>query len=195
MSVMRLGDGSLMVHNAIALGEAEMKELEEFGRVAYIVVPNGFHRQDARIWKDRFPQAKVVCPAGSKKKVSSIVPVDLDYEDAPSDESVKLHYFDGMKEGEGYAEVRSADGVTLVINDVVCNMPKKGGMIGFLMGPTGQPSVPRFTRWFTVKKRGALGEHVERLAAIPDLKRVILSHGENLLADAPAALRVARATA
>jgi hypothetical protein len=195
MSVMRLRDGALMVHNAIALDEAEMQELDEFGRVAYIVVPNAFHRQDARIWKDRYPAAKVICPAGSKKKVASVVPVDLDYKDAPGDDSVRLHYFEGMKEREGYAEVKSADGTTLVINDAVCNMPKMKGMMGMLMAPTGQPSVPRVTRWFLVKASGALGEHLDRLAAIPDLKRAILSHGDNLTADPAAALRTARATA
>lgn len=195
MSVMRMGDGSLIIHNAIALGAAEMQELEAFGRVAYLVVPNGFHRQDARIWKDRYPAAKVICPAGSRKKVAAIVPVDLDYKDAPGDEQVRLHYFDGMKEREGYAEVKSAEGTTLVINDVVCNMPKMKGVMGYFMGPTGQPSVPRFTRWFMVKSRGPLGEHVERLAAIPDLKRVILSHGANLSAEPAASLTAARATA
>jgi hypothetical protein len=195
MSVMRLGDGSLMVHNAIALEEAAMQELEAFGRVAYIVVPNGFHRQDARIWKDRYPSAKVVCPSGSKKKVSAIVPVDLDYKDAPGDEGVRLHYFDGCKEREGYAEVKSADGATLVVNDMICNLPKTGGPMGFLLGPTGQPSVPRFTRWFVVKQRGPLAEHVDRLAATPGLRRVILSHGENLMTDPRASLERARATA
>ncbi len=195
MSVLRLGDGSLMIHNAVALEEPAMQELEAFGRVAYLVVPNGFHRQDARIWKDRYPSAKVICPSGSRKKVSAIVPVDLDYKDAPGDENVRLRYFDGCKEREGYAEVKSADGVTLVVNDLICNMPKTGGVMGFFMGPTGQPSVPRFTRWFVVKERGPLGEHVDRLAATPGLRRVILSHGENLLVDPAASLRIARATA
>jgi hypothetical protein len=195
MSVLRLGDGSLLVHNAIALEEPAMQELEAFGRVAYLVVPNGFHRQDARIWKDRYPSAKVICPSGSRKKVSEVVPVDLDYKDAPGDENVKLRYFDGCNEREGYAEVKSADGVTLVVNDVICNRPKLGGVMGFFLGPTGQPSVPRFTRWFVVKERALLGEHVDRLAAIPGLRRVILSHGENLIADPAANLRTARATA
>jgi hypothetical protein len=195
MCVARLGDGSLLVHNAIALEEPAMQELEAFGRVAYIVVPNGFHRQDARIWKDRYPSAKVIAPTGSRKKVSQVVPVDLDYKDAPGDGSVRLQYFDGCKEREGYVEVKSSDGTTLVVNDLICNMPKTGGVMGFFMGPTGQPSVPRFTRWFVVQKRGPLGDHVERLAATPGLRRVILSHGANLTADPRAELATARATA
>jgi hypothetical protein len=172
-----------------------MQELEAFGRPAYIVVPGSFHRQDARIWKDRYPSAKVVTPRGAAKKVGAIVPVDLTYAEAPSDESVKLTHFEGCKEREGVVEVHSADGTTLVVNDVVCNFPKTGGLIGFFMGPTGQPSVPRFTRWFVAAGGGALGEHLGRLAQTPSLKRLIVSHGKNVDADPTAALETARATA
>ena len=194
MSVARLADGSLMMHNVIALEEPAMQELEAFGKPSYIVVPGAFHRQDARIWKDRYPSAKVIAPLGARKKVAAIVPVDLDYKDAPGDATVKLAYFDGTKEKEGYVEVRSADGTTLVINDVICNLPKTGGLIGFFLGPTGQASVPRFSRWFVAKDTGALGEHIERLSGTANLRRVVLSHGDNLVDKPAEALKVARAT-
>jgi hypothetical protein len=195
MSVVRMRDGSLLFHNAIALDEPSMQELEAFGKPAYIVVPGAFHRQDARIWKDRYPSAKVVAPRGAAKRVGSIVPVELSYAEAPGDDSVKLSHFEGVKEREGYVEVRSADGTTLVINDIVCNLPKSGGLLGYFMAPTGQPSVPRVTRWMITKSRGALGEHLGRLAQTPGLERLILSHGDNVEGDAPAALNTARATA
>jgi hypothetical protein len=195
MSVIRLRDGSLLFHNAIALEESAMQELEAFGRPAYIVVPGAFHRQDARIWKDRYPAAKVVAPAGAKKKVDQVTKMDLDYRDAPGDDTVKLSYFDGCKEKEGYVEVRSEAGTTLVINDVVFNLPKMGGVLGYLFSPTGQASVPRITRWLVVKERSAVGEHLERLATISDLRRVVLAHGRDLEQDPARELRVARATA
>ncbi len=195
MSVIRLRDGSLLFHNAIALKEEAMQELEAFGRPAYIVVPGAFHRQDARIWKDRYPNAKVVAPAGAKKRVDRIAKVELDYRDAPGDDTVKLTYFDGCKEKEGYVEVRSESGTTLVINDVVFNLPKTGGLLGFVFGPTGQASVPRISRWMVVKERSAVGEHLERLANIPDLRRIVVSHGDNIVDRPNEALRVARATA
>ncbi len=194
MTLVRLRDGSLVVHNAVALSEPEMKELEAFGTPAYIVVPGAHHRQDARIWKDRYPAAKVIAPAGVKKRVAQAVPVELDYRDAPQDDAVKFAYFDGCKQKEGYIELRDTEGTTLVVNDIVFNLPKFGGPMGFILAPTGQPSLPRAIRWLTVSDRPALREHVERLAAIPDLKRVVLSHGKNLESDPGAELRVARAT-
>jgi hypothetical protein len=195
MSVIRMRDGSLLFHNAIALKEDAMQELEAFGKPAYIVVPGAFHRQDARIWKDRYPSAKVVAPAGAKKKVDAVAKVELDYRDAPRDDTVKLEYFDGCKEKEGYVEVHSETGTTLVINDVVCNLPKVGGLLGFFMAPTGQASVPRISRWMIVKERSAVGEHLDRLAGIPDLRRLVLSHGDNIVQNPNEALRLARATA
>jgi hypothetical protein len=195
MSVVRMRDGALCFHNAIALEAKAMQELEAFGKPSFIVVPGAFHRQDARIWKDRYPGAKVVAPAGAKKKVDAVAKVELDYRDAPSDDTVKFTYFDGCKEKEGYLEVHSESGTTLVVNDVVFNLPKMGGLRGFAFGPTGQPSVPRISRWMVVKERNAVGEHLERLAGIPDLRRVVLSHGENLVENPNEALRVARATA
>jgi len=195
MSVIRMRDGALLFHNAIALEEPCMQELEAFGRPAYVVVPGAFHRQDARIWKDRYPAAKVVSPRGATKRVASVVPVDLSYAEMPADDSVKVAHFDGVKEREGYVEVRSAEGTTLIINDIVCNLPKSGGLLGFFMAPTGQPSVPRITRWLITKERSALGEHVATLAKIPGLRRLILSHGDNIERDAAGALATARATA
>ncbi|HEV8550219.1 MAG TPA: hypothetical protein VGQ57_14345 [Polyangiaceae bacterium] len=194
MSVVRMNDGSLFVHNAIALEEPAMQELEAFGRPSFIVVPGGFHRQDARIWKDRYPSAKVVAPRGAAKKVASVVPVDLSYAEAPSDDAVKLSHFEGCKEREGVVEVKSADGTTLIINDIVCNLPQSGGLLGFFMAPTGQASVPRITRWIVASGKG-LGEHLDRLAKTPRLKRLILSHGDNIAADPTGALRNACATA
>jgi hypothetical protein len=195
MSVVRMRDGSLFVHNAVALEEPAMQELEAFGRPAFIVVPGAFHRQDARIWKDRYPSAKVVSPRGATKSVSKIVPVELSYAEAPGDDSVKLAHFDGVKEREGYVEVHSADGTTLIVNDVMCNLPKSGGFLGFFMAPTGQPSVPRVTRWLIANRRGALGEDIERLSKIPDLRRLVFSHGDNIEVNVAGALQTARATA
>lgn len=195
MTVIKARDGSVFIHNAIALEEPAMQELEAFGRPSFIIVPNGFHRQDARIWKDRYPSAKVMAPRGSAKRVSKIVPVDLTYAEAPSDDSVKISHFDGVKEREGVLEVRSSEGTTLIINDVICNLPKMSGLAGFFLGPTGQVSVPRFTRWFVKSGGGALGEHLGRLAATPNLKRLIFAHGDNIEAQPSAALETARATA
>jgi hypothetical protein len=179
MTIARLKDGRLMIHNAIALEEPLMQEIERFGTPAVIVVPNGFHRQDAKIYKDRYPKAAVHAPAAARKKVEQVVPVDGDYEQAPKDDSVRLVHLDGCKAAEGILEVKSQDGTSVVFNDAICNIPKRTGFFGFLLAPTGQPSVPRISRWLIVKDKPACSAHMMRLAT-PDLKRIVVSHGRRI---------------
>src|SRR5262249_5061924 len=67
MTIAKKSNGDLVIHNAIALEEDLMKEIEAFGRPAVLVVPNGFHRLDAKVMKARYPDLKVYCPAGARK--------------------------------------------------------------------------------------------------------------------------------
>ncbi|HTR53105.1 MAG TPA: hypothetical protein VMJ10_20560 [Kofleriaceae bacterium] len=180
MTLVKLASGGLLVHNAIALEEDQMKEIEAFGTPKILVVPNGFHRLDAKVFKERYPGVRVLCPAGARKKVAQVVAVDGSYDDAPSDANVRLFHLDGAKQHEGVVEVKSASGTTLVFNDVINNLPKLKGMMGVMLAPTGRPSVPRIFRWFFVKDKTKFTAMIEGLAAKPDLVRVIVSHGEML---------------
>jgi len=183
MTIARMKDGRLFIHNAIALQEPLMAEIEAFGAPSIIVVPGSFHRQDAKIYKARYPSAAVYAPKAATKKVEQVVPVTGDYGQAPKDDTVQLLYLEGCKGQEGILEVKSAEGKTLVFNDAICNIRKRTGLFGFLLAPTGQPSVPRISRWMLVKDKPAFVKQVEGLAT-PDLRRVILSHGD-MLTDKP----------
>jgi hypothetical protein len=180
MTIVKLASGGLLVHNAIALEEDAMKELEAFGKPEVLIVPNGFHRLDAKVFKQRYPQLRVLCPAGAKKKVAQVVAVDGTFDDGPREDGVRLFHLDGCKQQEGVVEVKSPGGTSYVLNDAVMNMPKFGGVMGFILAPTGRPAVPRVFRLFVVKDKRAFTACVEKLAATPDLKRVIVSHGKML---------------
>lgn len=193
MVVARLGDGRLVVHNAIALEEPLMTEIEAFGTPAFLLVPNGFHRQDAFIFKRRYPDLSVLCPRAAQKRVAQVVAPDGSYDDAPADERVRIFHLRGLKEREGAMLIRSDDGVSVVFNDAVLNMPKLGGIFGFLLSPTGMTSVPRIGRWITVSDAGEFRKHLEELADTPDLRRSFFAHGATLTEGVPEALRAAAA--
>jgi hypothetical protein len=176
MTLVRLGSGGLLVHNGIALEEPQMAEIEAFGKPSVLVVPNGFHRLDAKVFKARYPSIRVVCPAGARKRVAQVVDVDGAYEGAV-DDGVKLVHLEGTRDHEGVLEVQSEGGTTLVFNDAVNNLPKLRGIFGFMLHPTGQPTVPRVFRWFFAKDKPALRAHLERLADTPNLRRIVVSHG------------------
>jgi hypothetical protein len=93
--------------------------------------------------------------------------------------------------------VRGSDGVSVILNDVVMNMDRKRDVLGFLlttlMGSAPGPRVSRLAKLALVKDRSALRAELERLAALPDLARLIVSHEKvvNGRAEASQALRLA----
>lgn len=193
MTIARMGDGRLVVHNAIALEEALMKEIEALGQLAFLVVPNGYHRLDVKIFKDRYPDLKVVCPRAARKKVENVAKVDLTYDELEGDEVVSLRHLAGLAEREGVMIVRHGEGATVVLNDLVFNMPHLSGVAGFifrhLTGSTGGPRISRLARLAIVKDKAAVAEDLRTLADTPGLERIIVSHHEVIDRDPAATLR------
>ena len=198
MAIARRSDGGLVIHNGVALGDAEMAEIDAWGKVAAIIVPNGYHRLDAKVFHDRYPDARVVCPSGARAKVEKLVPVSGTYEDEPADENVQLETLDGTKQGEGAMIVRDASGTSLVLNDAVFNMPHGPGFTGFvirrLAGSSGGPRVSRVMRLLGIKDKRAFRAHLERLADLPALQRIVVSHHLTIDQDPAGTLRAVAAT-
>jgi hypothetical protein len=197
MTIVRRADGSLLLHSPIALAEPQLSELEALGPVAVLIVPNAGHRLDAPAYKQRYPQAVVFCPPGARQPVEEVIRVDGTYRDYADDEVIRFEVLDGVDEAEGAMLVRSKDGLTVVLNDVVMNMDKKKDLLGYLfttvLGSAPGPRVSRLVRLVYVKNQPALRAHLERLAALPDLVRLVVSH-ENV-ADGPEAAAALRQAA
>ena len=188
MMIARLSDGRLVIHNAIALDESEMKEIEAWGSPAFLIVPSGAHRLDAKIFKDRYPSMRVIGPRGAKRKIEEIVKVDSTEADF-GDTNVRYETVAGTADTEGVLVVRSQGGTTLVFNDVLMNMQKLPGFSGFMMGLFGftgpKPKVSPPARLFVVKDKKALRAEFEKRAATPDLTRIEVSHGNAITSIRP----------
>ena len=196
MTVVRLDSGELLIHNAVALGEAAMKEIEAFGTPAYLIAPSQYHRVDTARFKHRYPQLRVYTPRNARSKIEEVVKVDGTYEDLPARDDVRFESPVALGGLEGVMLVRSKDGTTVVLNDAVFNMDKKQDFLGYLittlMGSAPGPRVSRLAKAAIVKDKKGFRADLERFAAMPDLVRVIVAH-EKLAsgADAAAALRTA----
>jgi hypothetical protein len=196
MVVARRKDGGLVVHNAIALDDAGMKDLEALGAPAYLIVPNAGHRLDAPAYKKRFPKARVFAPRGACEAVAKVVDVEGIYEDFPPDDDVRFEMLHGVGDAEGAMIVRSADGVTVVLNDAVFNMDRKRDPLGFLfttiLGSAPGPRVSRLAKLLFIKDKKALRDDLVRFAEHPDLVRLVVAHEKVAKgADAAQALRQA----
>ena len=188
MTIARLQSGALVIFSAIALDDAEMQKIEALGEPSILIVPNPFHRQDAAAWKARYPDIRVVTPAGARAAVEQIVPVD-DCESLLSDETVRFQPVRGTDSSESALVVVSESGTTLVVNDLIGNVRNARGIMKwvlFAMGFAGRaPQVPRAYKARAVKDKGAVAEQFRSWAALPRLNRILVSHGA-IIEDDPA---------
>ena len=186
MSIAKRADGSLAIHNGIALGEAEMVEIEAWGTVSTVIVPNGYHRLDAKVFAERYPEARVLAPSGARKRVDQVVKTHGGYEDFGNDANVELVMLEGTKQREGAMIVRGAS-TGLVFNDAVFNMPHASGFTGFVFrrvtDSTGGPRVSRLFRWLVLADKAPFRAQLEQLAKLPDLRHIVVSHHETITDD------------
>jgi hypothetical protein len=192
MTVARLEDSRLVVFSAIALDEAEMHGLENYGTPTFLIVPNDKHRLDAKIWKDRYPAIQVIAPVGARENVEKVVTVDATHGDF-GDPTVTLVVVPGTAEREFALEVRRADGTTLVVNDIIGNIRDASGFGGWMLRMMGfagkEPHVPLPVKFALVSDKAALARQLRQWAELPELKRVLVSHGTPIEDDPKAALR------
>lgn len=188
MTVVRLSDGRLVIHSAVALHEEAMAQLEAWGTPSFLLVPCAWHRLDAGAFKARYPDMRVLCPSGARKKVEEVVSVDGSYDDFPSTDELSIRHLDGLENREGVLEVLSGARRTLIFNDIVMNNVRGKGLFWFvyaMIGSTGGPRVTRLSRFALVANRKALRADFERLADGWNLTRIIPGHGRPIV-DQPA---------
>jgi len=193
MVIAKRDDGRLVLHGLMALEESAQKQVETLGEPAFLIVPSGYHRMDAARYRDRYPNAKMLCPSGARRAVEKVAKVDGTYEDYPRDGSTELIDIDGLAKREGALVVRSKSGVTVVMNDALFNMPHAPGFTGFLFkyvtSSSAGPRVTRLARLGIIKDKAAYRGALEKLAEMKDLKRVIVAHHLPIEGDVPATLR------
>ena len=181
MTVVVLHDARLVIFNGIALDEKEMRALEAIGEPAFLIVPNDHHRLDARIYKQRYPNIKVVAPEGSREKIEAIVPVDTTAPDF-GDINVRFITVPGTKEHEAALLVRGKHGSTLILNDIVGNMHDVSGFGGWFLKRAGfagdKPQIPRVAKIGMIDDKAALRTQLLQWANDASLARILVSHGD-----------------
>jgi hypothetical protein len=196
MAIVKRADGKLVFHNAIPLKDEDMKAVEAWGEPGYLVVSNGFHRLDIHAFAKRYPKMKVLCPAPHEARVREMVEVNGHFDALPPDPAVEAQVLEGSKIGEATLVVRSGPRTSLLFGDTLMNIPNGPGFGIFVMkllGSVGDLRVTRIGRMLTVGDANALRRHLERLAELPGLSRIVLTHGDDVTSDAAAALRKAAA--
>src|ERR1700752_1952092 len=122
MTVLRLSDGSLLLHSPIALTPERRAAIETLGPVAHLYAPNLYHHLRLGEWAAAFPSARVHAPAGLAKKRPDLR-IDRTHNATPEPALAnvvdELH-IDGFRLEESVLIYRPAR--TLVVADLVHNI-------------------------------------------------------------------------
>jgi hypothetical protein len=180
MTIAKLTRGRLAIFSAIALDEPRMAKLEALGTPAFLIVPSGIHRIDAKPWKDRYPQLQVIAPENACQRISYVV--DVDTTDLQLDDPyVKLSYVPGTAQRELAMTVQTETGRTLVLNDLIFNMPAPKGwrnlpfkLLGFGFG---HPSMPKLVKRKLVANDNEVRDQLNKWAR-EGFERIIVAHGK-----------------
>jgi hypothetical protein len=152
---------------------------------------------DAPFYKERYPALTVVCPESERGKVSKRVPVDGTIDEVLTPLGIECRPIPKHKFGEHVLIAPVDGGKALICNDLLGNGEGRsgGGFGGFVMRVFGVPGggfgVPRIVGWVALRSKAAARAFIEELATVPDLRAVVISHGNPVLSNPAAALKVA----
>lgn len=195
MTVLALAGGGSAIWSAIPLAEPEMQRIEALGPVRFLIVPNQGHRLDLPAWHARYPQAQVIAPPSGRDSVAEAAPVAATG-DIIGDPAIGFGLVKGMKADEFALTVRRSAGTTLIVNDILAYVHHPDGLGAQVMARlfgfgVKRPRTSRLVRRMYVDDGKAVAAQFRAWAALPDLKRIVVSHGEVIEHDPAGALKTA----
>jgi hypothetical protein len=184
MTVLRLADGTVALHSAVKVDDEEKAAIDTLGPVSAIIVPNTGHTLFVAEAASRWPEARLVGPAGVRRRV----PGDR-WSDAPLPGLVE-HAFGGAEKYGEKVYFHEASG-TLVVTDILFYYPQSpGGWTGWYLGWQGV--VGRVGQ--TIICRSLIRDKVAAKRSVAELRaygprRIALAHGGVFEGDVDAALQ------
>ena len=192
MTVIRLADGSLLLHSPVQLDSELRRELDAIGRVRFTVAPNRVHHLYAGEVAKAYPEARLWVGPGLERKRPDLSFVDVLGDDAPAewrDEVAQVFFRGRPYENEVVFFHRASR--TLILCDLAFNFgPRAAAPTRFLMrllrsyGRFGPSKLDPFL----IRDRVAARQSLERILAW-DFDRVVVAHGDVLESGGREALR------
>lgn len=180
MTVVRLQDGSLLIHSPVALTPSLKAKVDAIGPVRHIVAPSLYHHLYAGEWQDAYPGALLHAAVGLAKRRKDLA-IDQElrgetHADWASD--LETVFLDGTLMNETVFFHRPSR--SMIVADLIENfetsdhwLTRMGLKIG---GVHGKPGLNRMLRpIFRHKKRSR--RSIDEMLAW-DFDRIVLAHGD-----------------
>ncbi len=195
MTVIRLGDGGLLLYSPVAMTPARRAAVEALGTVAHLYAPNTFHHSWIGDWAVAFPAARVHAPRDLTRKRRDLR-IDRVHGAAAPEPA-----FAGVVDELGIDGCRLQETVllhaparTLVVADLVHNIgrPAHGWTRTYsrMMGFYDRVALSRAIRWGAFPDRAAARLSLDAVLARP-FDRLIVGHGAPVTAGGRDALAAA----
>jgi hypothetical protein len=191
MTVVRLADGSLLLHSPLRLDAGLRDALDALGPVRFAVAPNRVHHLYAGGVKQHYPDARLWIGPGVEHKRPDLAFEAVLGDEAPAEWRGQLDqvFFAGRPyENEVVFFHRASR--TLILCDLCFyfgpQMPWPTRLVARVLGSYRHFGPSRFDPWL-IRDRAAARESLERILAW-DFDRVILAHGDVLETGGHAAL-------
>lgn len=184
MMVVRLPDGSLLLHSPVRLDPPTRAALDAIGPVRHVLAPSKVHHFFVGDYQVAYPDAKIYGPPGlpQKRRDLRFDEVLTDISPASWDEAFELHWFRGAPWLNEIVCFHPASG-TLLLTDLVFNImtppPGRARVFCNLVGATGHFGPHRLVR-LALRNRGAARASVEHILDWWDFDRITVTHGEIL---------------
>jgi len=182
MTIVRLTDGTLMVHSPIRLTDELRSAAASAGRVRFIVAPNRFHHLFVPDWQRAYPDAQTFCAPELDTKRADLKFTAILGDDPPAawaDEidQAFMRAFPALNEIVFFHRKTR----TLIFTDLLFNIAHYDSAYArFLLRLDGAfrgPAIPRSFRLALRLKRVECVAFLHRLVSW-DFDRAILAHGE-----------------
>ena len=181
-TLVRLKDGSWLLHSPGNLSAEAIAEVRALGEVSNIVAANAFHHLFLGKASAAFPLARVITAPSVKAKNP-----DLRIEETLGSTLptafvgvLEMARLDGAEPLDEHV-LWHAPSRTLVTIDTLFYLPRMTGLTKFgmmLNGVGDRPCVSRLSRTAFIKDHAAAGRSVDRMLARWEVERVILAHGD-----------------
>ncbi len=193
MTVIRLGDGKLILHSPVPISPDIRDELDALGRVGFIVVPEA-HGRFAGQASQTYPSAQLLAAPSAPRKRKSL-PFHASLADQPPVTwagQVESLLVRGFRLHEVVLFHRSSR--TLVLTDLCFNIQCSSSRVARLFfranGMWQRFGPSRIIRQIAVSDRAVLQRSLEHVLRW-DFERIVPGHGDVVEHDGPAVLRAA----
>ena len=192
MTVVRLPDGGLWLHSPVKLDEATRAAVDALGPVRFLVAPNVMHHVHLGAWAAAYPGAKVVAPAGLRRKRPELR-LDAELGDTPEPGYAAVfsqQWMRGMPKLDEFAFLHRPSR-TLLVTDLVFNIRESSSWLTrtyLKLCRTYGKLAPTLLLKSMVKDRPALRASLDTVLGW-DFERVVVCHGEVLERGGREALR------